>query len=503
MLVAEWRGTKWADGVRISLPRDWSVLSVEIFDPRRGTVRPESVVWRSLSAVQVESALMETDCTLLVSFKTGNSVTRSRATVTPIRREEGRIIEAAGLAFERVASTALRNRSAAAGVNRAGSFDGSATVQIDRQLLSDFLPSSRHTVSLWLKTTKTNQVVLSDWSGSSAAPYLLELVVTGDGGIAFYRGEPGRHQSMASGVAIADGHWHNVKVAYDPATVWTRLFVDGVVADSLYGFTPSLATSDFTIGGRKEPVPGDDNVLLAERNTNFVGLLDDVIFRAGELGRDPVLSVDFEEGEGARLPGELETVAVSRSMQPSATGLRARVVGGSVELTWSSDAPARGAYIVERSQDGHSFREAGRLYQQDAFDGTFVWSDPHIEKSVVYYRLRYTSGSGRSALTPIIKLGVADLGAPVETDRPAISVRNFPNPFRESTSIQFTLPDAGHTTVSVWDLAGQPVVTLIDATRDSGSHEVAFSSSELSAGTYFVRVRQGSLIASSKLLVVR
>lgn len=62
--------------------------------------------------------------------------------------------------------------------------------------------------------------------------------------------------------------------------------------------------------------------------------------------------------------------------------------------------------------------------------------------------------------------------------------QNYPNPFNPTTSIEFTLESNGHASLTVYNVLGQEVTTLVDENLTSGTHEVAFDGSNLSSGIY-------------------
>jgi len=63
--------------------------------------------------------------------------------------------------------------------------------------------------------------------------------------------------------------------------------------------------------------------------------------------------------------------------------------------------------------------------------------------------------------------------------------QNYPNPFNPSTTIAFTLAQPGEVTLSVYDLTGRKVSTLLQASqRTAGVHTVPFDASDLASGTY-------------------
>jgi Secretion system C-terminal sorting domain len=72
--------------------------------------------------------------------------------------------------------------------------------------------------------------------------------------------------------------------------------------------------------------------------------------------------------------------------------------------------------------------------------------------------------------------------------------QNYPNPFNPVTTIEFTLPEEAIVTISVYNLLGQRVATLLDnAQLDEGTQSTMFDASGLSSGIYFYRLTARSM----------
>ena len=93
----------------------------------------------------------------------------------------------------------------------------------------------------------------------------------------------------------------------------------------------------------------------------------------------------------------------------------------------------------------------------------------------------------------------------VETQIPATYVldQNYPNPFNPSTTIRFALPNAGQTTLKVYNLLGQDMATLVNGVLPAGVHTANFNASALSSGVYFFRIESGSFRAVKKMMLVK
>ncbi len=82
--------------------------------------------------------------------------------------------------------------------------------------------------------------------------------------------------------------------------------------------------------------------------------------------------------------------------------------------------------------------------------------------------------------------------------------QNYPNPFNPSTSINFTLPQVEQVNLSVFNLLGQRVATLISgATLQAGPHRVSFNADNLPTGIYIYRLDAGSFSQSRRMTLVR
>lgn len=86
--------------------------------------------------------------------------------------------------------------------------------------------------------------------------------------------------------------------------------------------------------------------------------------------------------------------------------------------------------------------------------------------------------------------------------------QNYPNPFNSGTVIPYQLPTAGDVNLSVYNLAGQKVATLVDGQRQTGTYRVHWDGTDdrngtLATGMYFYRLQAGEAIQTKKLLLLR
>lgn len=85
--------------------------------------------------------------------------------------------------------------------------------------------------------------------------------------------------------------------------------------------------------------------------------------------------------------------------------------------------------------------------------------------------------------------------------------QNFPNPFNPSTIIRYLVRVNGHSPVqvdlSIYNVLGQKVVTLVSARQPAGEYQVDWDASSLASGIYLYRLEARGLIQSKKMLLLR
>ena len=70
--------------------------------------------------------------------------------------------------------------------------------------------------------------------------------------------------------------------------------------------------------------------------------------------------------------------------------------------------------------------------------------------------------------------------------------QNYPNPFNPSTTIAFNLPEQGLVNLSVYNLLGEKVATIVNEMMESGSHNYEFNASGLASGIYLIKMTSGN-----------
>ena len=79
----------------------------------------------------------------------------------------------------------------------------------------------------------------------------------------------------------------------------------------------------------------------------------------------------------------------------------------------------------------------------------------------------------------------------------------YPNPFNPTTTLSFAIPVNSEVSLSIYNLQGREVTTLIDANMDAGYHSVVWNANSDASGVYFVKMLAGNYISTQKLMLVK
>jgi flagellar hook assembly protein FlgD len=86
--------------------------------------------------------------------------------------------------------------------------------------------------------------------------------------------------------------------------------------------------------------------------------------------------------------------------------------------------------------------------------------------------------------------------------------QNYPNPFNPSTQIQYALPKESRVVISIYDLTGRKVRTLVNGTQSAGYRTVSWNATNemgrpVSAGMYIYSIQAGDFIQNRKMVLMK
>ncbi|NIA28597.1 MAG: family 43 glycosylhydrolase [Actinobacteria bacterium] len=81
--------------------------------------------------------------------------------------------------------------------------------------------------------------------------------------------------------------------------------------------------------------------------------------------------------------------------------------------------------------------------------------------------------------------------------------QNYPNPFKLTTQIEYELFTPSTIKVSIYNVQGKLITTLVDGQKNAGNYSLIWDSSSVSSGLYFCQLTAGKYRATKKLAIVK
>ena len=81
--------------------------------------------------------------------------------------------------------------------------------------------------------------------------------------------------------------------------------------------------------------------------------------------------------------------------------------------------------------------------------------------------------------------------------------QNYPNPFNPSTTIKFSVPKESNVNLSIYNVLGELVSTLVDEQMKEGYYEYEFNASKLASGIYIYRISADDFLETKKMVLLK
>jgi hypothetical protein len=259
------------------------------------------------------------------------------------------------------------------------------------------------------------------------------------------------------------------------------------LGDSVWARTYGGADWD---GGRSVAQTQDGGYIVAGRTNSFgAGSADIYLIRTDSLGGS-VWTRTYGGSSGD----------IGYSVQQ--TQDRGYIVAG---CTWSFGAGSGDVYLIKTDSIGETIwtRTYGGISvdlgssAQQTEDGGYV---------IVGVTVSFGAGSGDIYLIRTDQnglTGVEDTDTGSAVSPPVCELLlNHPNPFHHSTMISFSLPAATQVTLSIYDITGRLVETLVNETQQPGIHQINWNRKGNPSGVYFYRLKAWKTVETRKMVVV-
>ncbi|MCP4581079.1 MAG: T9SS type A sorting domain-containing protein [candidate division Zixibacteria bacterium] len=124
----------------------------------------------------------------------------------------------------------------------------------------------------------------------------------------------------------------------------------------------------------------------------------------------------------------------------------------------------------------------------------------HVDVEVID-GIVYTCGTQYFAIYSFTTTGINENDQPMPSRIELLS--NYPNPFNANTTITFRLNEKGFANLSMYDLRGDKIRTLLDEFIQAGNHDIYFNAAGLASGVYYYKLQAGDYTESKSMVLLK
>ena len=226
-----------------------------------------------------------------------------------------------------------------------------------------------------------------------------------------------------------------------------------------------------------------------------------------ESGQLLVTSLSLDAAVEPQLASTLQMTSMVEDLHGSCTS-------GQIMVEWSLEGVTGDLkFHVFRStaEEGPYERITEEPLEPDE-PGSFCYCDEDIVAGETYfYMLGLADFSDSSGLFgPIMVSARTDVAVAGDDRLPTQFglAQNYPNPFNPETTIEYQVPHTAPVQVTVFNILGQQINTLVDEVRESGRHQVTWDGRDhagrpVASGVYFCQMTAGAYRQTRKMTLLK
>ncbi|TMQ63849.1 MAG: T9SS type A sorting domain-containing protein [Candidatus Eisenbacteria bacterium] len=310
---------------------------------------------------------------------------------------------------------------------------------------------------------------------------------------------------VATGGTVTYGTYVNRQPAAFPNHAEVLNPGDGTYKDAFYSFsyTPGglfrLGTLTITGTSGAPAITFVDLITGAQDYTSFGT-------ECPGIGGDNTYRLDGPNTQAFYgVPGDwFDTDGLARSTTAVSVALQdAQAEAGLVRLRWIVPDARSSVSMVERRT---AISDWATLGQADVESGGYVrYEDRSVTPGERYaYRLFVQSPTDNGYSNEVWVLVPSDAAAPLALQLDPV----YPNPFQTETRFNFAVPRSGSVRLTIFDVRGRRVATVVERALPSGWRSVAWNGRDhlgrpVPSGTYFAKLEQAGKVQMRKIVVAR
>lgn len=171
-----------------------------------------------------------------------------------------------------------------------------------------------------------------------------------------------------------------------------------------------------------------------------------------------------------------------------------------VTLYWKTEAELNNSgFEVQRRTDSSDWSVTGFVNGNGTVNepSEYTFVDAKLQPGKYFYRLKQIDYNGN--------FEYFELSLPVLISKPkSFSIgQNYPNPSNPKCRIDYQLPERVMVNISVYDILGKRVATLVNEEKNAGIYTTEFDGTNIASGTYLYIITAGSFKEIKKLVLVK
>ncbi len=164
-------------------------------------------------------------------------------------------------------------------------------------------------------------------------------------------------------------------------------------------------------------------------------------------------------------------------------------------------------YVAKSEDGGETFKnfkvsESPFIPDSQIFFGDYI--NIAARNGLVYPIWTRMDGFSLSVWMAIIDMTVGvELVEEHEVNDDFALLQNYPNPFNPVTTLSLRLAKSALVNLSIYNIKGHLIRTLVNEQRSAGSHSVSWNAAGVSSGIYFYKITAGDFSAVKKCTILR
>ncbi|MCI0473527.1 MAG: T9SS type A sorting domain-containing protein [Ignavibacteria bacterium] len=156
------------------------------------------------------------------------------------------------------------------------------------------------------------------------------------------------------------------------------------------------------------------------------------------------------------------------------------------------------ASTVSVSVSPASVLHNGKTYYFNRWVGAGIGSYTGNDRT---FQVNLHNAINQIAIYDTINVSISKLGTEIPAKYDLY--QNYPNPFNPSTKIKFDIIKSGITKLTVFDITGRTLNTLVNENLEAGSYEYFLNASALPSGIYFYKLESGNFVQTKRMILIK